>query len=175
MGHRPGRLRVGGVGGVTSELATLTEFAKSWGAVVESVPHTEFVKLEDRPDFSDCPFDLFIGVLHREKRVVWSQDRVPHWTTLLHELGHVLACREAPDVCQEFAFLGWEFAVAQHLGLSIPAWLEGNAYYGVRSGVELESLDIDEIDELLEDRLTEARRLGLLVGDTPISIRDTLP
>lgn len=85
---------------------------------------------QHRPvNWSEAPFTSGLGVVWDEFRIVATTETP--WPHLLHEAGHLVATTERPDASKEFTFLGWEMAVVKHLGLSMKAFHESNAEYGI--------------------------------------------
>jgi len=124
-------------------------------------------------DFSICPFDDGLGVDWKNKRVLF-EDRamVP---SIIHELGHVFACRNHPNlVDSELDFFGWEYVVYKKLGYSWSEFKRFNKFYGVDgNGTEFGYLSRKKARKLVADCLLAARRSGLVVRGQPVSIRVT--
>lgn len=87
---------------------------------------------EKPPSWSEAPFTSGLGVVWDEFKIIGTTETP--WPHLLHEAGHLVATTERPDAAKEFTFLGWEMAVVEHLGLSMKAFYESNAEYGVTFG-----------------------------------------
>lgn len=122
-----------------------------------------------------APFSYALSLDYSKKTMYFNGgcdvDSVGH---IIHEAGHLLACRRTPAKSDEYAFLGWEMALAMELDL-LGDWLHGQMDYGIINN-ENESTDLgllsdDELSELIEERIDYARSKGLVVGDRPVAIR----
>ena len=123
----------------------------------------------DNSGYEPAPFKRGLGVRWAEKEIVAIEGM--DWPSLVHEAGHILASKEPPQRSDEYAFLGWEFALCQHLGLplrewyeqnrdySLDYWIEGTIYYSYVSELLFGSA---EWDGLIEDRIKESSDLGLI-------------
>lgn len=106
---------------------------REFGVTVEERDAETAWQWQHRPaKWSKAPFTSGLGVVWDEFKIVGTTETP--WPHLLHEAGHLVATTERPDAAEEFTFLGWEMAVVEHLGLSMKAFHEANAEYGVTFG-----------------------------------------
>jgi len=101
---------------------------------------------------------------------------------LIHEIGHLCACPEAPEFSDEYDFLGWEWQYAKLLGIE-QKWRESVSRYGLGQGsdpdlhgTDLIPPDSSLMNEILRERRTYARDTGLLNAHfQPISLLTKRP
>ena len=98
-------------------------------------------------DWYICPFDGLAGLFWDARIVVYVDSS---WSTVLHEIGHVLASRRRPHRCDETRFLGWEWAWLQQLDAR--AWQRLNS----------DNLSPEHFRARLESALRVAQRRGLV-------------
>jgi hypothetical protein len=97
--------------------STIRKFAHSLGADIiftEAVHFDEFGPIVRSPA---APLALNWDC----KLVIAPKSRASSLTTLswiIHELGHLLACRSHPARCNEHDFMGWEWLVAKKLNVA---------------------------------------------------------
>jgi hypothetical protein len=152
---------------MTPEVERLLNRLRELGAKIDIDPDA------DGPQ--PAPFSFKLGLDYRKKILYFSgecdEDSVGH---IIHEAGHLLACRKTPHKSDEYNFLGWEMALAIELDL-LGDWLHGQMNYGVinndNEGTDLGLLSDEELSELIEERIDYARSKGLVVGDRPVAIR----
>ncbi len=127
---------------------------------------------EGREDLGFAPFSSYpVGVLWSARAIV-CPTYVP-WPELIHEMGHVLACKEHPLESKEFDFLGWEYAVARYIKAPIEEWYENMKNYQVDdfNATHFGDLSVEARDAFLAERLTVAIGLDLVAGDgTPLTV-----
>ncbi len=147
-------------------LAALQELARQWGGDVVEVSFDD--PLWDKLDVS--PFSAWLGVDYPNKRVYGTKEA--DLGEIIHEMGHVFASRRSTNFSEEYDFFGWEFAVAQKVGL-VGEWLEssGNYSVGCTDFAEFEVLTPDQQSDLLEERVQYAVSIGLIVDGEPVSVR----
>lgn len=160
---------------MAGEIDRLRALCQQWGGDLIEVSDDEFLTLSCRDDFYDAPFgSAEFGTLWRQKRIYYTSKTA--WPDLVHEMGHVFASRRNPNACNEYDFLGWEYAVARFIGALTSDWRAGMADYQLMDdetgrGDDIGSLSRRDFRRLMLDRLTVARRKGLLDGMTPKVIR----
>ncbi len=64
----------------------------------------------------EAPFNRDVGLDYSDKIIYAKHSNVAP-TAVIHEMGHVFASDQEPFVCDEVAFLGWEYALSQEVGL----------------------------------------------------------
>lgn len=130
--------------------------------------------------YSFCPFCSGLGIVWASKEIWHREDVVIHWATIIHELGHLVACKKPPKESNEFEFLGWEYLMVKHLKYSVKEWMRELADYSVgRPGAKSDKMYDATIGELtpsewkivLRDRLEFARNNGLADGMKPLQVR----
>jgi hypothetical protein len=169
-------------------LQKLAGLATSWGGALREVSTEEFLKIAGltlskqfeggkiwegppRRGFYGAPFTNHdLGVLWAKKQVVYSG--TVGWPEVIHEMGHVFACRVNPNRSEEFDFLGWEYALAKYIEGPMDEWLRELRNYQIASdGREFGDLSPSERFKFLQERLEIARQKKLVIGDVPQSIR----
>lgn len=154
-------------------LARLQSYARRWGGdIVASRRETDL----------NAPFSKHVGLDYAAKRVFYDPDAIPVLKSpslLIHEMGHVFACRRPPHSVDEFGFLGWEYTLARRTGMT-RAWLEGSAHYGIPAwkirgtdsyAVELQDLGGRDLSRFLASRVRAATRLGIIREGRPVARR----
>ncbi len=154
-------------------LDKLVALAESWGGYIETDNSTSWFFSRD---ISVAPFNSNVGLIWEEKGILYDKDRLPHpVTSLLHEMGHVFACRKPPKSADELDFLGWEFQLARQIGYPVSNWLRGNEDYVVLDGDtvgDLLSTEREpELINLLKGLVQSAENQNLLVKGVPVAIR----
>jgi hypothetical protein len=123
--------------------------------------------------YSEAPFDNGIGVYYAKKLIVHGNAGFT-LSGLIHEMGHVFACRFQPNSrhCDETDFLGWEIALARRLSVT-HIWMNEMGNYGVHvadDGTLDDEGDFSEIRGLTDKQrrkcfasaIVKAQRLGIL-------------
>lgn len=167
-------------------LQALQQKALDFGGTLKVLTVEQFELLEDHDDaVSSAPFNTHLACNWDLKEVYIQDSAVTCLRTLaevIHEMGHVFACTEAPLKSEEVEFIGWEYSVALELGLD-DQWLQSMASYGIGGYIqkilgpsktprgEFGDLTLDEQMELLEEMCFRAERDGLLQRGIPVAIR----
>jgi len=119
----------------------------------------------------EAPFASFLGIVPATRTIVGCE-KTP-WPNILHESGHLLAAAEVlGPKDREADWLGWEWAVMRHLGLSRREFLfENRDYcinwtgaYGHRDTLG-DLLPHEETDAFFRECLLTAQRLGVVALD----------
>jgi len=124
----------------------------------------------------EAPFNSYLGIVPA-KRAIVGRPTTP-WPHILHEAGHLLA-QAVPLASkeEEITWFGWEWAVVQHLHLSVLEFLQQNRDYGIlwngpygyRDEVGV-LRNAEEANSFFQERLQEAQSLGLVALDgTPLT------
>lgn len=152
-------------------LKRLLFFAANLGVRTRLVSEGRFQSLVDRGDLQEAPFSSqSLGIEWGSKHLYYTK-YVP-WPEVVHELGHLLACRVPPWSSDEFTFFGWEIAVVHSIGGSLDSWIASNKDYGVRDGRAFGTLNPLEMHAMLAERLAAAKADGLLSdGGRPLAVR----
>lgn len=161
----------------------LTNVATKWGAKVEAVSRPE-------PEMSLATYfgrhrDFYIftpgapiGLLYRQKRIVYWKDTRPSWDTLLHEIAHLFASRRNPLSCREYQFLGWEYALALRLGCAQRFMARYKSYWVDYTAPEdrilyhaIGDMPMRVKRKFFRARLAHATRRGLVRLGVPVRVR----
>lgn len=118
-----------------------------------------------------APFTTGLGILPAE-RLILSKS-APHWASLVHEAGHLLASPTVLDRKeQEIEWFGWEWAVALHLDLPRDEFLRANMDYGIswdspegRYCEDVLHLRPYEVEQFFGEKIEEAKRLGIVTAE----------
>ncbi len=102
---------------------------------------------------------------------------------IIHEMGHVFACKVNPERSEEYLFLGWEYVVALSIGMTEPEWAEQMKDYMVTDVYTLSDVFHGRYNLLWgvfrQEWLDTARAHGLIdAQQQPLTIRrckKTLP
>lgn len=154
--------------GGCAKIETLRKLARGWGGDLREMSAPQMDAMLDADGFWPCPFDSRLGVLWREKVVLYSNR--PQWPNILHEMGHIFASVLPPPACTEWDFFGWEYAIAHDLR-GVRAWNASNADYSVDGSTDFGALTRREKDDLIVDRILAAENAGLIVDGKPVAIR----
>jgi hypothetical protein len=121
----------------------------------------------------EAPFTSYRLGIDWIKRVVyfvWDTDGHTRlcWGDIIHEMGHVFACKKNPDNSDEYDFFGWEWALMKQIGGNEDQWNESQKHYQIGIQVngswfnEWGSLTPKQRRHVLKDRLEKAKALGLI-------------
>lgn len=156
----------------SSSYKQLVSLTKRLGGKVVVVPKEEWegdglsnypISLGPR-GWSTAPFCSGLGVY-------WNKKVIAHTTGgwscagLIHEMGHVFACKKPPHskYCEETDFLAWELELSKRLGI-YPAWLREMSAYGINDTDghfhELGDLEPSERKVIFAQHRLDAIRLG---------------
>lgn len=163
----------------TSAIDFLAGMCARWGGSLDLLSdqewHAEVAAGIRRPGFSVFP-GMEGGDAHAldwlAKRVLVARLRAAI-QPIIHEMGHVFASLSAPDDSgDEFAFCGWEVAVARAAGC-FGAWARGLAEVHYQVGdADWGDLSTEDRHDVITERLGEAERLGLIdEHHRPLSVR----
>jgi hypothetical protein len=121
-------------------------------------------------NWDHAPFTLRDLAINWLNKVVIYSGEVP-WTEIVHEMGHVFACKEPPsEHPSEFEFFGWEVVIAKKFDLD--KWIENNRDYVVTGDNDMGMLSRPALDGILAERVRAAEDNGLLTkSGNPRSIR----
>ncbi len=161
----------------------LFRMIRGWGGktIPVTVKNWNVMQADGSETISFCPFDSWCGIDYKQKALVYVSARVSDIGVMIHETGHIFACKNEPYNSHEFDFFGWEYVMAQKLG-AMAEWEKSTAAYGINYNDSLNGLQhYDEYGDLLnkpgpkkrflKERLKESRELGLIVRGQPASIR----
>ncbi len=162
-------------------LKGLITLCESWGGRVELVsPEAYREIIAKRPlSFSDAPFSSAdLGIVWRDKRIIYS-NRIPvPPCDLIHEMGHVFASVTAPSDPnnEEVEFFGWEYLIAKLVGVPYEEWRDANRHYMVtikdnRLPEQVGDLTDKQLATFLEANICKAEDLGIVLDGKPIAIR----
>ncbi len=137
-----------------------------------------FDRYYDKTSFYDSPSAYGVGVLLNKKQVICDKKRDVSIATIIHEMGHMFATSSSPNNSKEFEFFGWEYLVAQEIGMSVEQWLEENSDYIVTEGDSISvgnflNSDVghdQSIQDIIGEQIAEGIRLGIIKNGKPISI-----
>jgi hypothetical protein len=147
--------------------------------------------------FNEAPFSSAIGLFWKTKTVVYVPEALldegplesprasgtsKAISVIIHEMGHVFACRKPPWDSNEYQFLGWEYAVAKLIGMSREDWYHSIWNYAICQKGCSGSCNhrIDEFgmllaakrDEVIRQRLDAARKARIVdAKGRPLAIR----
>lgn len=151
-------------------LKKLAALAKRWGGQLLQVSQGEYDRMKNDPDFSEAPFtESDLGINHSKKIIAYVDPETP-WYQVVHEMAHVFACEAEPHESEEFAFFGWEVALAKKFK-GLAEWLDGNKDYGVNPYLDFGMMEADAKDALIKERLACSQQLGLVKRGQPVAIR----
>jgi hypothetical protein len=160
-------------------IRTLAAIADVWGGALLDVTPEVYDGFARCRGFSHAPASNGdLGVLYYERLVVYVAGSAPDIdpSSIVHEMGHVFACKRSPNRCKEFGFFGWEYALCQSVGVTHDAWVKANRKYQVgtsRNGYSsLEDLQPEKVERVIQTAIRHATRHGLIGDDgVPRSIR----
>jgi hypothetical protein len=146
-------------------LLRLRYLCRMWGGQIRIVTDdTYYDRTDSQPGFYEAPFNTpYLGFFWKSK-VIWAAQPFT-WPNVLHEMGHVFACRHPPlnqpAGNDEWDFFGWEYATALYIHGDLDQWTDANSDYGTDDG-DFATLTHEKQKELLGDRLAAAENLGLI-------------
>jgi hypothetical protein len=158
-------------------ILSLGKIARAWGGDVVKISEDAWLEVP-RKGFYEAPFTKdYVGIVWAEKKIVYVGDVA--WTDISHEMGHVFATKKRPTSSDEWVFLGWEVALARAIRARRDDWLEANRDYslpemkefGIRAGSDLGAFPMAKQILVLEERVREAERHGLVVAGKPQNMR----
>lgn len=169
---------------VHEQLEDLGKICRDLGGRFLILPQAEFDDAVDADEDICGPGTAgsrFEYAIHWKKKILYAMRGTTHIGFIIHEAGHVFADRHDPDddACDEWAWLGWEIAVARRLG-AWAAWSRQNASYhlgeGTRTGVgadkDWRDLSASERRAIVADRVAHAKKIGVLSpSGVPRSLR----
>lgn len=165
----------------------LGQLAHQWGGELVELSRDDFDTRFGGKDSYQTPRGLSmapfssndLGTCFSKKQVIFAFPA--EWHEVVHEMGHIFACKKAPGTSKEWTFFGWEYALAIYLGGEKAGleWIEANDHYGLGRSVgrKYDSWDFggcstQQRQEILEERVAWAKKNGLVAKDgTPLAIR----
>jgi len=162
----------------------LADMCKQWGGQLVRLNEASFDDTCKDTDawsntgWSQAPFTCErLAVLWGDKIIAYSGPI--SWPGIVHEMGHVFACRSHPHKCssnQEMSFFVWEYAlVAEHLQsrANIRAWALHNKHYGIdERGTSFGDLSEQQRQALILSLMQDAQKTGIVNGNCqPLAIR----
>lgn len=162
-------------------LRALARICHQFGGQLAIISQRAYDDLFDHRLARECgylasPFTDAHGV-HWGKKTVYSVRGREEVGSIIHEMGHVFADEHDPEhrKCSEWAWFGWEIALARHIGAA-RTWSRQNGNYNVggefgESG-DWSLLSAAQRRAVVADRLAHAHKIGVLdVDGAPRSIR----
>lgn len=120
-----------------------------------------------------CPFSADLGI-EWETRVLHVCDRKGLMVgACVHEIGHIVAVREAPDdVDEETCFVAWEWLTARRLGIT-REWIVSMDEYGIGGRTSVVFGELARAEQLawLRERVRDGERYGNIVNGRPVRVR----
>lgn len=122
----------------TTELTKLRNLCQTLGGDLRGMSEEDFdIKfygkgLKSPRGLYNAPFTHHdLGVDFPRKRVLYStRCGEIEWAEVIHEMAHVFASTKNPEKCDEWSFLGWEYAVCLYIGGDVEVWKKYMADYG---------------------------------------------
>lgn len=155
--------------------------ALDWGGEIKEVTpleFEEFIYQDKKGDtgYSRAPFATGrLGLNYEKKQIIFVGD-IPA-ADIIHEMGHVFACKYEPYRSSEIDFFGWEYLLAKKFDI-FEDWIKANNEYMICEdgshtiGEFNKEFGLDSLINLLSQHATEASRKGLLDAENnPIAIR----
>lgn len=135
------------------------------GGSVTIINGGQYHELQQTTMFEDAPFTGGMGINYRRK-ILYA---MPHFHVgeAVHEAAHMFASKWGPNnnKCEEYAFLGWEYALARQVGC-MELWMHHMKDYQVETVAgfldDWKSLERHEQAAIIADRLTVAKKRGLV-------------
>lgn len=167
-------------------LLALGRICRRLGGQLKIISQSAFYALMDADDDDELSLPFTAGskfeyAIHWEKKIIYAVRGTSHIGFVIHEAGHVFADRRHPDdnKCDEWAWFGWEIAVARRVG-AWHAWSRqcGNYHMGngLANGIGKDKdwydLSAAERRAIVIDRLAHAKKIGLVTErGAPRSVR----
>ncbi len=148
-----------------SPLQSLRRRIHRWGGALLLLDPDDYARkvagIYDGNPWEGAPFAYGHAVWWKERVIAVSRPllRLP---VLIHEMGHVFADLHPPSFSDEYAWFGWEYALAQAVGIEEETWRADNKDYVVGDLIDFGKLSRAQQDEILVERVKEARTHGLL-------------
>jgi hypothetical protein len=92
---------------------------------------------------------------------------------IIHEMGHVFACKKHPEDCVEDDFLGWEYVLARELHM-LRRWtynLDGYSYTHEGKYLDMGTVGHLTFQRIMNERIECAIASGLIRGGRSVAIR----
>lgn len=155
------------------QMARLSKYCSTWGGALIEIPQGPFEALKEEEAFSEAPFtNGDLGIYWKAKMVFYTSRTPIHPVEVIHEMGHVFACKKAPADADEFPFLGWEYRLALKVGIEHATWFNVNRDYVVEEGGRaLSDFSKAQQEPLVEKLIAEAKKRGLLQRNLPVPLR----
>ena len=155
------------------QIAKLQKLCKSLGGDLIALSSEQFDNKRNKT-FYECPFARGqLGLDFSKKHVLYAGP--PVWPEIIHEMGHVFACKKAPPFSEEWSFLGWEYAVCLYIQGNIDEWKQNMGAYqvgGINDGDEFGPLPDTVQQALLLERLAYAKQHKLVSDEgVPLTVR----
>lgn len=168
---------------MSAQLEALARICRQLGGQLVVLSRSAFFTLLDTKSVV-VPFSegsRFEYGIQWKKKIIYAVRGTKHIGYVIHEAGHVFADRYHPDnaKCDEWAWFGWEIAVARRIG-AWNAWSEQNGHYflgdGIEGGIGKDKswwqLSASERRAVVADRIAHAKKISLLsTRSAPRSLR----
>lgn len=92
---------------------------------------------------------------------------------IIHEMGHVFACKKRPEDCVEDDFLGWEYVLARELHM-LRRWmynLDGYHYTFENRDLDMGAIGPGTFQRIMNERVDWAMATGLIKDGRSVAIR----
>jgi hypothetical protein len=170
-------------------LARLSHVCRRWGGQLQILTKQQFdqqfrtdtstsrIYRSRRYGVSVAPFvpdGVRLGCIYSQKIVALVPHRSLHCCYVLHEMAHVLACRQPPDESDEFDFLGWEWVMAKRFGVSCRQWRFLNRDYGLGAEYGCQTLGkvpLPTFKKVMKKMMARGARVGNLKDGRPTAVR----
>lgn len=155
------------------QLCSLARICRRLGGRLEMLASRKFFAALKNDDVT-LPFtegSRYEYGVHWERKIIYVMRGTAHIGFIIHEAGHVFADPHPPDdkKCDEWAWLGWEIAVARRIG-AWDAWSRQNSNYHLGAGIDggigkdkdWSGLSAKARSAIIDDRLAHAKKIGVI-------------
>lgn len=149
------------------------------GIEFDRLPFPDYLGQYDS-GWHEAPFTDGMGIHWPSRRVFVKESHTKYTTDIIHEMGHLFACRWNPNgPIEEHEFLGWEIRLALLVGLPDSEYKRQNSNYVVDAPItdgyaSIKDLSRAEWIKAKRNAIAFSKAKGLLDRNlTPICIRRT--
>ena len=165
------------------QLTKLRRYARRWGGDLLFCNEKDYEKRFLSPGngrakmgYYEAPFTSgSLGLQWTQKLIALIPGEDTNIVGVIHEMGHVFANRRTPNISSEFPWLGWEWVMAERVGLTKEEWQKQNADYLVDEepwNHDIGYLSPTLLSSLIRNRIAHGKKIGIISpGGAPLSIR----
>lgn len=160
------------------QLHRMTSKVESWGGKLIKVERSFIEKAAMKPVVENYfpPSSNALACNWSKREIYYCTDDFDRsWDIagIIHEMGHVFACKKHPEDCVEDDFMGWEYLLARELHMLRRWTCNLDGYHYTFEGKDLDMGNVGHVtfQRIMNERVDRAMAAGIIQDGRPVAIR----